>query len=315
MSDLTCQKCGKTFKKLCWLKRHSKRKTSCATIIRTKEIPLKEQVKPFHCKFCNRGFTNQHHMRRHIRKTCIIGNLDPLMIEHVKQQQEQNILLQERLEKMETQVSQLVTLLTTREEQHNTSMTTQNGSNKTIATQGDNNTTTQNNIKQNVTINIFGQETVDHIDYLTVYKLLNEIQPRFEVQEAAKALLSEILLKIYGSADHPENRTCYLPNKKTSDTIVHGPGGWENRSSLRTCQPMIQKGLDVLFKFGNQPLSDKPGCENMKPPDKFEDIYKALVAKESEYPGEMKNEIRAILLQIRTLLQKEQDNLPKAGDE
>ncbi len=154
-----------------------------------------------------------------------------------------------------------------------------------------------------------------HIDHMTIYRQLNKIEPRYEVQDAAKTLLLEVMAQIYGNPDHPENFTSYLPNKRTDDTLVHGAKGWEIRSVQRTCQPMIEKGLDVLFEFSNQPLPDKPGCEDMKPRDKFEKIYKILGESETKYPTELKNDTRAVLLQTRSLLRKERGGkLPKAGD-
>ena len=308
MSDRTCYKCGKVFQYPTRLRRHQKQRKSCALIIEQEDLPKGDQSKTHKCRFCGRRFSTYTNMRRHIREICKIapnkknGNVGmEILYEHIIKKQQEQI----------TQLTTLVENLATRENQQTKEI-------KSVVVQGNYNSTIQTHLEQHNTFNInaFGQENVDHINYMTIYRILNEIQPRLEVQEAAKAVLLEVLSQIYGNSEHPENFSCYLPNKRTDDTMVHGAKGWEIRTFQRTCQPMIKKGLDVLFEFGNQPLPDKPGCENMKPFDKFEKIYKTLGESEKKYPNEMKKDVRAVLLQIRSLLQKRnRGKLPASGDE
>ncbi len=321
--DLCCVRCGKSFQYPSLLKRHQNQKTTCVLILEKENLSETEQKKKYNCKFCGRRYTTYTSMCRHVRESCKIAPNEKngeegmeLLYKHVKHEQKRNDRLENEMRVIKTQMGQLVNLLVTREEQNNAAEVSQAG-NKTIAVQGDHNTTTQNHLEQNnTTINIFGQESVAHINYMTIYRLLNKIEPRYEVQDAAKTLLLEVMAQIYGNPDHPENFTSYLPNKRTDDTLVHGAKGWEIRSVQRTCQPMIEKGLDVLFEFSNQPLPDKPGCEDMEPRDKFERIYKILGESETKYPSELKNDTRAVLLQTRSLLRKERGGkLPKAGDE
>ena len=324
MNDLCCTKCGKSFKYLSHFNRHQDRKQSCVLILELNDLSKEEKEKPYICNFCGRRYSTYTNMRRHVRKTCKIAPNEKngkegteFLYEHVKRQQEQNTRLEGEMKELRTQVSQLVNLLTTREGQNIAGKVAQAG-NEEIAIQGDNNTTTQSHLEQhnNTTINIFGQEDVSHINHMTVYKILNRIYPYFETPDAARALLSEMLSEIYGNVEHPENHTCFKPNKKTSDTMIHGPKGWEFQTTQRTYQPMVQKSMDVLLKFSNQPLPSRPGCEDMKPRDKFEKIYKFLVDNEKTFPTEMKEDICVILLQLRGLLRKNNGGkLPAPGDE
>ncbi len=316
MSDRICKKCGKQFQYPCYLQQHLKRTKPCTLILEDDDLSEEEQKKKYKCCFCGRRFTTYTNMRRHVRERCKIAptkkngeaSMELLYGHIIKKQQGQ-------IEQQQKQIKQLLEFgLNMSEGKNSTSNITQLG--KSAVVQGDNNVITQqtHNEQNNYTINIFGQETVDYINHATIYQIINKIQPHFELQEAAKAILADVLIQIYSDPDHPENYTCYNPNKKTGDTMIHGARGWELYSLQRATQPMIQKGLDVLFS--NQPLPDKPGCGDMEPFDKFEKIYRSLANNETKYPKEMKESVRVVLLQIRNLLQKANGGkLLKAGDE
>ncbi len=62
MCDRTCEKCGECFQFPSQLKKHHQRKKSC--------VPQENVNDRAHCPHCNRGFTTNTAMYRHVRNTC-----------------------------------------------------------------------------------------------------------------------------------------------------------------------------------------------------------------------------------------------------
>ena len=313
MTSRSCTKCGKTFQYPSRLKRHQSGRP-CIPILESGSLPEEEQKKAHRCHFCGHRFTTIKAMRYHIRKTCKIAPNDKngnagmeILYEHVKKEQERNTRLEEKLEKMEEQMGQLVTLLTKREGEGGTIGGVQG--NKNVVDQSVNKTT-NNNI---TIINTFGKEAVDHIGPAEIRVILESAS---RLQDPASQALLAVLTQIYNNPDHPENYTCYHPNKKDKLTLVHGPAGWRTETTTTTYPPMIKRSLDVLFDMKNQPRESTPEWADLHPPDKFERVYKTLDKSEQDYPQTLKPELLALTLQLRTNIQKESGGkLPHAGDE
>jgi hypothetical protein len=121
-----------------------------------------------------------------------------------------------------------------------------------VAIQGDNNTINQ--IHNNIQINVFGQERVDHIGARQIYELL--LNARNATEPAVQALL-ETALVIFSDPEHPENLTCYLPNKKTQDALIHGKTGWQIQPVELVLDPMMKRSFDVIFQ--KQPFGGEEG--------------------------------------------------------
>ncbi len=236
-----------------------------------------------------------------------------LLYEHVTQQKEQNKLLEQKLEFVQEQLS----LLRSREGIHEKrKVINANAQAGEIAIhQGDNSVSTINQIpiEPQLTINIFGQENVDHIDHASVVKLMKSVFDRFESASvvAEQALINGAIM-VYSDSDHPENITCFIPNKKTGEALVHGKKGWEILPVTLICSPMTKKVLDVLF--AKQPYPDHPAWKDVKPFDKFEDIYKVLRENEKKY-SEGSGDMNTILVRNKALLRQALEVLPVAGDD
>ncbi len=84
MADRQCPKCGKTFTKPFYLKRHQERKTPCDPILEAAPSG------PLSCRYCGRAFTTKQSLSRHTLHYCKIANSEEGMeklMEHTLQRQ------------------------------------------------------------------------------------------------------------------------------------------------------------------------------------------------------------------------------------
>jgi hypothetical protein len=100
---------------------------------------------------------------------------------------------------------------------------------------------------KNITINVFGQEGVDHATMKRIKAILDKSLEIAALPEAARAAVLQTAQLIYSDPAHPENFTCFLPNKKTNDALVHGSSGWEVQPVSLVLPPMTKKSVDTLF--------------------------------------------------------------------
>ena len=98
-----------------------------------------------------------------------------------------------------------------------------------------------------ITINVFGQEGVAHATMGRIKTILDESLKIAALPEAARSALLQTAQLIYSDPAHPENLTCFLPNKKTDDALVHGASGWEVHPVSQVLPPMAKRSVDTLF--------------------------------------------------------------------
>lgn len=122
-----------------------------------------------------------------------------------------------------------------------------------------------------VTVNVFGHEETSHISGTDIRRILAECsgalsadsQPKV-VNEAAIQALMEAALLIYSDPDYPGNLTCFIPNQRGENALVHtsrkdGTTGWEIRPVCLILPPMARSSLDLLFE--KQPFENAEQCE------------------------------------------------------
>jgi hypothetical protein len=261
MADRTCPCCGKVLKTPIDYRRHLARKTPCVPILDHEaaqtvygqaalEDPELDKKK---CRFCGRVFTSYTSMRRHVRNSCKIApnmkNGDAgmgLLYQHTidRQQQQiealatQNAAMAVRQDEMMNMVLQLV----------GQKGSTQVVGEVAVQIPGDHNhvAVAVDNSK-NITINVFGQEGVDHATMERIKAILDKSLEIATLPEAARAAVLQTAQLIYSDPAHPENFTCFLPNKKTNDALVHGVSGWEVQPVSLILPPMTKKSVDTLF--------------------------------------------------------------------
>jgi len=294
----TCGRCGKDFVYPTKLRRHQKRKTPCAPILEKEDLPDKVQEDPDlgkkKCRFCGRAFSSYSAMRRHVRNNCKIApnkkNGDAGM----------ELLYEHTIRKQQIQIAQLTTLV----DRLLTSQ--QSGKQNPGATndvQGDHNSV-GNQINQTNTFNIsvFGSESLEHVNSAVMKRILDESRKLPELALAAETALLKTAMLIYSDPEHPENLTCYLPNKKGDETLVHTDAGWEVRPTRLVLPPMAQTSKDEIFQ--KQPYVNV---------DDYGPLLIELRDNEKRYTGGQA--LRPILVRNKDLLRRALETLPVAGDE
>jgi len=309
-----CLICGKTFSKGAWLKRHQNRKTSCAPILEpadlSEEVLEDPDLEKKKCRFCGRVFASYTSMRRHVRTTCRIApnvkNGDAgmeVLYAHTLRRQEVEIAL------LKTQNAEMLGIM---REMRGIVLAVRDGGAAQraggVAVQmGDGNAVVVDN-RKTVNINIFGQEGLDHATVARIKSILDESllcnrrlgtkpAPQACIEEAAQAAVLRTALLVYSDPDHPENLTCYLPNKKTNDVLVHVGEGWEVCPASLVLPPMAQKIVNTIFN--RQPYENA---------DEYGPLMKELAENEKRYASGAA--LRPILVRNKDLLTRALKTLP-----
>lgn len=292
--------------------RHQARKTPCNTILETKDLPNEFLEDPNltkkKCRFCGRVFSSYNSMRNHVRNTCKIapnkqnhGEGMEKLYKHTLQKQAsaaaaiqrqadeiaalklQNKMLGDRQEEIMSMVSKIAS-----------------SDVATIQIGGDCSVVQVDNRKQVTIINIFGQEGVGHATVSQIKTILDESIKTPAVSTAVQDAILKTAMLVYSDPSRPENLTCYLPNKKTNDVLVHAELGWEVQPASLVLPPMARKSVDTLFEL--QPY------ENAKD-------YGPLMLElaNNEYRYIAGTELRPILVRNKDLLMRALEALPAAG--
>ena len=111
-------------------------------------------------------------------------------------------------------------------------------------------------VNNNVTINIFGAEDISYMRRPEVKAILDRalrVSPT-DPQQAVRHALTQIGYSVYSNTEHPENITCYIPNKKREEVLVHTGERWELRPSSEVTPDMYVNSMNILFN--QQPFED-----------------------------------------------------------
>jgi hypothetical protein len=328
-----CPKCGHHFRDTSKLKAHLGRKTPCAPILEKEDLPAEKRDNPHNCKFCGRTYSRADALTRHLKKSCKIvpreGNEEGMekLYEHVLRKQ------QRQIEELKTEMAflkaaaaatptALITAIGLAEEKQPVATLATppvaNAAGQATSMCGVNIAIdksigkTTNNITTNVTINVFGQEKLDRITRPQVIDLLRGLGPVGEnVKTIAEKAIIHAAMLIFSDPAHPEDITCYLPNKKGDDALVHGESGWEVQPVGLVISPMAAQSIDALFK--NQPAPDQhtPEKDVKWMMEECGNIMRYIQQHENDMTNEPpRGEMRGILIRNKELLQRVLAKLP-----
>jgi hypothetical protein len=173
------------------------------------------------------------------------------------------------------------------------------------------------NRQQNITINIFGREKFDHIHSPQIMHLLEAVGVAGstaveDLKKAAALAVVRAAMLIFSDPIHPENLTCYLPNKRGTDALVHGEGGWEVQPVSLVLSPMTTQAVELLF--AKQPYPGKDGVAGTAKIDECGRILRYIADHEKELRNDPpRTEMRGVLIRNKELLQQVLANLPVAS--
>lgn len=222
---MECNRCGYKTERKGDLVKHLRKVNICSPNISDldRNIQLSELcgkvVKDVHfvCEFCDQKFNNKSNMYRH-RKICKKKDIDN--VDNLKE--EMNNLKQE-LERVKHQVN--------------------NQSCQTNINNVNNNITTNN-----IQINSFGQENLDHLpkDFLTSCFMMKNIPSLIE--------------NIYFDEECPENHNVKLRSSKNKTANIYDDGKWKVRPVDRIIDEMVNKGQTILskhYKFNKECVEEE----------------------------------------------------------
>ena len=304
-NDRQCRKCRREFRDPSPLRRHMGRKRPCAPVVDREELPpVDEAAERCHCRFCGRSYSNQYNVRRHM-KSCPIAargerGMDELyahVLERTRRAQEAEAAAEAEVATLRAELEQ--TRLEVARLRGN-ELVPAGGATVVYAPQS----TFVTNI--NVTqINVFGREETAHITTASVRDILSRCSAGEASGQiaAAQALLQAALL-IYSDPDRPGNITCYIPNKRDGNALVHGARGWEIKPVPLVLPPMARTSLDLLFD--KQPY-DKDAEQCVPGLQLLREHEEGLVANGAG--------LHTVLIRNKDLLSRVLSQLPLAGEQ
>ena len=130
---------------------------------------------------------------------------------------------------------------------------------------------------------------------------------------AEKAIIQAAML-IFSDPARPEDITCYLPNKKGDDALVHGEAGWEVQPVGLVISPMAAQSIEVLFKHQPAPDQHTPEKDVKWMMEECGNIMRYIQKNEGDMTNEPpRGEMRGILIRNKEILQQVLAKLPMAG--
>ena len=174
-----------------------------------------------------------------------------------------------------------------------------------VAIQGNHNVNIVDARRVEVVVNEFGREGLEHVTRGRIRAILEESLSAGGIPGAAQAAVLKTALLVYSDPEHPENLTCYLPNKKGDEALVHvardGRTAWEVQPVPLVLPPMARKSVDALFD--RQPFEDA---------GTFEPLMAELRDNEERYVSGQ-SALRPVLVRNKDLLARALASLPVSG--
>ena len=242
-ADRTCSLCGKVFNYPSQLARHSSSKRKCVPAFAKKkktkvagsgpsestpsESTPSESAPSVVCKYCGTTFTKKTHMYRHIRNSCKIA---PNLRNGMDGMARLYSLIKEK-EMAEAGRSSAVGGRSDGPERVAPIRIDARGANL--------------NTTINITINVFGNESLNHITCGMIYKIM---EPFINIHpdEATVQIILGLATVIYSDPEHPENITCYLPGE-SPNALVHEGMGWKIKPVTMVLPPMLAKSVQLAL--------------------------------------------------------------------
>jgi hypothetical protein len=279
--NFKCDRCGYENENRYLLKRHFERKYICEPKVQDisidelkKRFDDTDKKRDFHCKFCNKGFTEASSMYRHQKHCSHVENQTVLNSDYAK--------LCEEFAVMKSQFSQMQQQISM---QASSSVVNNNTTNNTT----NNIQNTTNNINNIIVLRNFGNETHHHIS--------DEFLARCVVKDlnGVKSLIE----KIHFSEEAPENKNVRLKSSKRKKVeVFKGDNSkWEVLSAIEATETMINNGSRLLSAYFHNLDGPLDNIENN------EELYERINKFLSEFPDKKSKLYQQLACMIYTLIE------------
>ena len=232
-------------------------------------IPKLEKKKNFKikkfkkCPFCDKLFTLQTNLTRHLKKSCkikqehnIIENLLLEQDEREKKWEKEKELLFAKIDFLLTQIS-------------NTNHTTNTNSHNTTINQ------------QNIILNNFGEENIEHLTDSFFKKL---------IEQGPIQSIPKLIEKTHFDKTHPENKNLKITNKKEPYIHVYKNRKWQLSDKKETIKKLIDKNFFTIDDKYETTIKNKLSNQKKKIYTNYRDKM-----EEEQHP-EVKKKTELVLL-------------------
>lgn len=193
----------------------------------------KSELKKFVCEFCNRGFSRNDNLKRHLKTKCGGQNetniYKQLFLETRKQLLEEKNELKKQIEVLLTKVG---------------------------------NTTYINNSTQNIQLNSYGNEDLSHITESFKTNLL----------KGPFGMIPKMIEAVHFNHDKPENQNISYPNKKENKIKIFTEGKWVYRNKSDAISDLVD-GKYFILDTHYESVCDKFNETNKKAYENFRSSY------------------------------------------
>jgi hypothetical protein len=231
------------------------------------------------CNFCNKTFTLQKNLNRHLKNRCKIKK----KINTERQKIYQNLIstMQDKIEMLESKVANMEI----------------NGGNK-ITNITNNNTTNIGNLI-NIQLVAFGSEDKSHLSNVEIFNLL---------KKGFKSV-PELIKKIHFDNNKPENHNVYIPNLSQKYVMVYNGEEWGLHDREDAIENIFDDGRNFLVIKRNEfeEMLDDKFKTQLKKFDRFESQIDNVEIKKKELLDDIKLILynkRSVPLNTRSLNNK-----------
>jgi len=148
----------------------------------------------------------------------------------------------------------------------------------------------------NVTLNVFGSESTEHITTDRIRALFDEA-----TLHGADTLFDNAAALIFSDHDHPQNLTAFIPDAHKNGVMVYrglgeageaSSSGWEMVTLDSVAPPMVKRTLDLLQV--RQPF--EPGNHTL---ESYAEILQQIYSREEVYAACRRGNLKAMLVRNR----------------
>jgi len=189
------------------------------------DIENVNETDTFICNFCQKTFTMNKNLKRHLKSRCKVK------IENEKQKEKIFMKLLEKVETMETEIKELKHENFRLQTQPNTINNTTNNMNMINS---------HNQITNNNTVNIqlvaFGQEDRENLSNMELFKI---------IKKGFKSV-PEFVKVLHFDENKPENHNIFIPNMRDGYVMIFDGEKWNLVDRIDTIENLFDDGRNFL---------------------------------------------------------------------